>query len=172
MCDNTYYLFDIICSFLQLLALVVGGSWAYFRFRLEEPDKPRIEFDVDCQFLGPILGNFIAAFEIHAENKGHVEHKFSKIVIRVRGIRVGEPLAEWEKRAPRLSFPHELVRDVNLVPTDDEYNFVRPGVSQRFTFTTKIPADIRFIVAHATFEYERSEDEHTAERVFELPTTT
>ena len=167
MDESTKRVWEVVLNILQLVAVVVGALWAYFRFRRERPNHPRIEFAVDCKFFGPILGDTVAAFEIHANNKGHVEHKFTEIRLKVRGIKEGAKLAYFEGREPRLSFPEELFKGVNLVG-DFGYFFVRPGVKQTFTFTTKVPADIRFLVARATFKYEATNDLHTAERVFDL----
>ena len=166
--ESTKRVWDVVLSVLQLVAVVVGALWAYFRFRREGPNHPRIEFAVDCKFFGPVHGDSIAAFEIHANNKGHVEHKFTEIRLKVLGIREGEKLADWVGHEPRLSFPVELIRGVNLVPEKFGYFFVRPGVKQTFTFTTKVPADFRFLVARATFRYEATADLHTAERVFDV----
>jgi hypothetical protein len=168
MLDTTKNAWDLVLGVIQVLMVIVGAMWAYFRFRLEGPNQPRIEFGVDCRFFGPVHGDYLAAFEIHANNKGHVEHKFKEIRLKVLGIKQGEKLTEWPEHEPRLYFPDVLVRGVNLVPKNFGYYFVRPGVDQTFSFATKVSTDYRFLVARATFVYEPSADLHTAERVFDL----
>ena len=168
MTEDSKRVWDVALSVLQLVAVVVGALWAYFRFRRERPNHPRIAFAVNCKFFGPVQGEYLAAFEIHASNKGNVEHKFTELRLKVLGIKDGEKLTEWSGHEPRLCFPTELVRGVNLVPEKFGYFFVRPGVDQTITFTTKIPSEFRFLVARATFRYEATADLHTAERVFDI----
>jgi hypothetical protein len=131
--------------------------------------RARIEFDVDCEFLGPQSGRFVAAFSIYADNKGQVEHRFDEIRLRVRGIRRDSPLLDWGARAPLLAFPEEIIARANVVPPEFGYFFARPGVRQRVSFVTSVPSDQAFLLARVTFRYKGSSDLHTAERAFEVP---
>ena len=171
MDDDTKNLIDVILNSIELLILIISGVWAYFRFRKEDPLYPRIEFDINCKFLGPQQNSYLTSFTISANNKGNVEHKFSEIRLRVRGIKEGEPLTEFKKYSPMVNFPEELMKDVNIVPTKFKYFFVRPGVNQAFNYVTQIPGNIRYIIVRATFEYQRTDELHTAEKVFEVKAT-
>ena len=149
--------------------MLAGGAWAYFRFKKEGVHSPRIELDLDCAFLGPQQGNYVAAFSIYAENKGQVEHRFKEIRLRVRGIRRNEVLVEWDERRPMLLFPDLIMSKANVVPPDYKYFFVRPSVRQRISYVTPISEEFSFILARLTFMYGSSNEIHTAERVFEVP---
>lgn len=162
------FLATVVLQLAQLLAVVVGGVWVYLRFRREGPNHPRIEFGIDCTFLGPQQGFFVAAFVVNAHNKGYVEHRFTELRMKALGIKAGEALTDWKGHAPRLCFPEVIFRGVNLVPQEFGYFFVRPGVDQSFSFVTRVSQDIRFIVARATFKYQKTGDLHTVERVFEV----
>ena len=164
----TKNLLDLIFNGLQLLIILVSALWAFFRFRKEGPLHPRIEFDVNCKFFGPHHNAYLTCFTINASNKGNVEHKFNEIRLKVLGIRTNEPLKEFEAYAPMVEFPHIILKEINIVPEDFGYFFVRPGVNQAFNFTTSIPAEIRFILVRATFKYKSTNKPHTAERVFEV----
>ena len=160
--------FDVALHAVEIAIAIVGGIWVYKRFRHEGAAKPRIEFDVRCRFLGPIQDAYVAAFEVHAKNCGLVEHRFQEIRLKVLAIRSDATLQMWQGHEPRLLFPEQLVRGVNLVPRELGYYFVRPGVDQSFSYVIPIPKDLRFLVARATFLYEATGDLHTAERVFEV----
>jgi hypothetical protein len=171
MDDHCKNLSDVILNSIQLLVLLVSALWAYFRFRKEDPLLPRIEFEINCQFFGPQQNSYLAAFIITANNKGNVEHRFSEIRLKVRGIKAGETLSEFKDFAPMVNFPVEIIKGVNIVPTKFGYFFVRPGVNQTFNYATQIPEHICFIIVRATFKYEETDELHTAERVFEVKTT-
>jgi hypothetical protein len=168
MDSGTKTIFDVVLGITQT-AIVIGGTvWAYFRFFREGVHKPRIEFDVECSFLGPQQGRYVAAFMIHAINRGNVEHRFSEIRLRVRGIKSSAALNAWKDHEPLLEFPDQEFETVNIVPKELEYYFVRPGIDQRFSFVTSVPAGWRFIITRATFKYETTDELHTAEKAFEV----
>ena len=169
MNDEMKNLFEIIFSGIQLFVLIVGGIWAYFRFRREGTYSPRIEFSISCKFFHSHNKNRIAHVVIHARNKGNIEHKFVRISLKLRGIKAGTNLVlRSDKRA---DFSESLIK-AELIPEEVGYFFVRPNVEQQIAFTTIIPENIAFVLAHAAFKYENSEDLHTAEDAFEVETAT
>ena len=166
MDDATKNLFEVVISIAQTVGIAIGALWAYFRFWREGIHRPRIEFDIQCAFLGTQGNASVVSFTVLANNKGNVEHRCSRVSLRVRGITTDQTLAR--RPDARLDFPKSLLK-AELVPEGFGYYFVRPGIAQPFTFTTTIPADARFLLARAAFKYENSEDLHTSERVFEVP---
>jgi hypothetical protein len=169
--DETKNVFDVVLSAIQLVAILIGAMWAYFRFSREGTHTPRIELDLACIFLesgNPKDNHRVAAFTIHARNKGHIEHKFDRISLRLRGIKSGALLAVREDK--RLEFPEPLMK-AELIPKKVGYYFVRPGVEQQVTFATTIPADVRFVLARAAFKYENSDNLHSVEKVFDTQQT-
>jgi hypothetical protein len=143
--------FDVILSAGTLVTVLVGGAWAYLRFKREGVHQPRIELDVGCAFFGPQQGKYVAAFSIYVHNKGHLEYRFDDIRLRVRGIRRGQELLPWQGHEPRVYLPELLFEDAKVI--DKEYIFVRPGVRQRLSYVTLVPEELRFIVARVTFMY-------------------
>jgi hypothetical protein len=132
---------------------------------LERTHAPQIEFSIDCNFYGPQRNNYLVEVLLTVNNKGRVKQKFKDVTLRIRGIEENQPLEFWKKREPRLYFPHLLVPDVPVVPEGIECFFAEPGEKNTFTYVTKIPETIKFVLAYATFSY-NSEDSHDAERVF------
>ncbi len=161
-------MYELLIKLAEFLVVLGTSAWAIVRFRKEDPLRPRIEFDVDCNFWGPHHGSYLVAFTITARNKGNIEHRFADIRLRVLGIRDDRPLTEFEPYAPMVAFPEKVVQTGNIVPVDDGYYFVRPGVSQSFNYTSHVAENIRFVVVRATFKYKEDGDEHTAEKVFEV----
>lgn len=168
MDDDTKNLTDVIINSIQLLVILLSAIWAYFRFRREGPLHPRIEFGIDCKFYGPQSNSYLTSFSVTANNKGNVEHKFKEIRLRVLGIKANQTFTEFERYPPMVNFPEIIMKRVNIVPPTYGYYFVRPNVNQTFNYTTQIQADIRFIIVRATFEYQKTEEIHTTEQVFEV----
>jgi len=171
MDPTTKNLFDVIFQGIQLCVVLGTAGWAIIRFGKENPLYPRIEFDVKCDFLGPQIEVYLAAVTITASNKGSIEHRFRKIGIEVRGIPGDDALSARTDYPHLIRFPNEIARIDNIVPAKDGYYFVRPGVSQTFNYAVQVPASIRFIRIKATFIYQSGEDEHTAQKIYEVKPT-
>ena len=164
MHSDTKNVFDVFFSFAQLTAIIGGAAWAYLRFWREGQHAQRIEFNLSCEFFEPQDGSRIASFSLHAHNRGNVERRFVRISLRILGLKTTDALSC--RADDRLLFPHHLV-SAEVIPKKFGYYFVRPGVDQRFSFTTIIPDDVRYVLARAAFKYENSDDLHTTERVFD-----
>jgi hypothetical protein len=157
---------DLSLKSVQAAVVIIAGLWAYYRFRREAPLEYRVEFDLDCDLLGSQKGSTVAMFAVSIHNRGNVEHRCTRLALRVRGIKTGSGLTVREDK--RLLFPVELFK-ADLVPADFEYYFVRPGIRQSITFTAMIPEDISFILARVSFKYVGNDDLHTAEKSFRVP---
>ena len=127
--------------------------------------SPHIEFEIECNFYGPEIDCFIAEFQIIVHNKGIIQQKFRDIRLRVRGIDSEQPISFWPGNEPRLNFPTKIVDNTSILPKDFNFFFVEPGIEQTFTFVTKIPLSVKYILAHAEFEYDKFTP-HTTERTF------
>ncbi|MDR8392227.1 hypothetical protein NC796_13825 [Aliifodinibius sp. S!AR15-10] len=73
-------------------------------------------------------------------------------------------------------FPEEIVKTNVLekkVKENDKEGyekrewFVEPGIVQKFSYVTRIPEDIRFILVRSGFNYHESST-HSTQKVFEL----
>ena len=128
-------------------------------------DTPHIEFSVDCQIHGRRGDEYVVEFVLVASNTGSVQQRFTSILLRVRGIAEGRPLAYWPGNEPRLEFPITVLDDTEVKPPTLNYLFVEPGVRQVISYSTKIPAEIEYIAARVKFAYDVFTP-HTAERVF------
>jgi hypothetical protein len=115
MDDNTKDLIGIILNSTQLLILLISAVWAFFRFQKEGPLHPRIEFDINCRFFGPQKNSYLASFIISANNKGNVEHRFSEIRLKVRGIKTDDLLEEFKEYPPMVNFPMGIMKGINIV---------------------------------------------------------
>ena len=153
-------------AIIQTIVVIIGAVWAYFRFFREGTHNPRVQFNIDCEFLGPQNGRYIAAFTVTAKNCGHIEQHFLEIRVRVRGIEDGANLDTWKERPPLLEFHLEEFDTFNIIPERSQYFFVRPCVEQNFSMVTSIPETWKFALARATFKYEKTNEIHTAEKAF------
>ena len=137
---------------------------------------PRVQFELQCDFFGPQTGEYLVCISIRVSNKGTTRRKFKNILLRLRGIEAGSALEYRDPAKPgSLEFP-KLLMKTDLVPPSSEdrqnYYYVEPEVSQVFTYVTKIPVNIRYVLAHAKFipiteeQEQETENEFPEERLF------
>jgi hypothetical protein len=69
MSDETKNIVDAILALATLATAIAAGAWAYFRFSREGAHKERLELDLECSFLGPQNGVYVAAFSIYRTTK-------------------------------------------------------------------------------------------------------
>jgi len=131
---------------------------------IERFHVPQIEFEVDCYFHGPQQESYIVEVLLTVRNKGRVKQEFD-VKLRIRGIQRDQPLNYWKGREPRLDFPIKLVDNVSILPEGVAQFFAEPGETNTFTYVTRIPVTISYVLAYATFSYD-AETSHDAERVF------
>src|SRR5258708_19933982 len=108
MTDGTKNLLTIVIASTQLLLLVVGAVWAYYRFWREGSHRRRVEFRIDCVFFGPQQDQYLAEFKLHAVNKGLVVHRFPSIELRVRGFKPLDKISFCNIKNPPVKFPHKV----------------------------------------------------------------
>jgi len=133
----------------------------------ERVNVPHIEIDIECNIYGPEINEYICEILLKVRNKGLVRQIFRNIRLRAKGIEKGEQLTYWKNHEPRLEFPVDLVDDVSIIPENVGGYFVERGVEVLFTYVTKIPISLNYILIHAMFEYSEN-SKHTTERVFEV----
>ncbi len=154
------------------------------RDKLESRYNFRIEFTLATIFYGPQKDFYLAEFIATINNKSLVKKSITTIALRIRGIQKNEDILLWvakkkntetgsvlSKQTSRINFPITIVKE-NILPPFWKNIFVEPGVKQDITFVTRIPANISYVLATASFYYDNIPEPHTAERMFELKETT
>src|SRR6266487_1007224 len=135
--------------------------------QIERVHQLHIQLGVDCRFYGPEDDYYLVEFLISAHNKGHVQHKFKHIYLRVRGIEANHGLSEWQGNAPRIAFPQTIINNIDIIPTNLNFLFIEPEVEQMITYVTRLPSSAKYILVHVLFEYDKYTP-HTIERVFQI----
>jgi hypothetical protein len=133
----------------------------------ERTHVPHIEFSVDCKFFGPQENSYLVEVLLFVRNTGRIRQEFADVTLRLRGIQDNQPLTFWQGKGPRLCFPEALLENVPVIPEKVDKFFVEPGNETTFTYVTKIPDTIKFVLAYANFSYDSNAD-HDAERVFQV----
>jgi hypothetical protein len=151
---------------VSILAIGAAALW----FLTTTKFKPRIQFDLDCNFL-PINENndsLIAELQFIFENKGFVEHRLYNLNVSVHTLQSDNDLPV-KPVTKELLFNRQLLPRVSIVRKAYNFYFVRPGTRQVITHIMVFPKSISVIRVTASFDYGDSRRwPHTARRVFKV----
>jgi hypothetical protein len=143
-----------IFNILGIIALVLGGLWAYTKYVVERGLLPPIQFNVDCKRLGNVGNKSVFVFETSLKNLGSSTLVARWMFIDVRYIKNDDKdLTLFEDhRAGRLRFSHSLLADLNL-DTKQLVDSAREAVLRRQNKTLPAPAQCRGlpVLPHDTF---------------------
>lgn len=149
--------------------LAVGAAACWFLYTTQF--KPRLQFDLDCQFvrLQQNPKRLLAELQFIFENKGFVEHRLWNLNVSVHGLDTENTLSSKEATG-EIQFSTRLLPKTQLVPQQYGYYFVRPGVRQIITHTIEIPSVLSAIRVTSSFDYHRDDRyPHTTRRIFSVP---
>jgi hypothetical protein len=156
-------------SFATLVALCVGGYWAYTRFIRQRESYAFIEFTVDINFVGRQSGFWIVELIAHLENKGKVQHRFSDLTFHLEALFTSDPVCQNAQFGGQTYFPHEIEKR-SWLPSGSY--FIEPGLKAKYSYIAQIPEDASFVMLHGRFTYENQPAWHAAERTLSVPRRT
>jgi hypothetical protein len=156
----------IVNDVVSILAILAAAWW----FLTTTKFKPRIQFDLGCNFLELINNKdfLVAELQFIFENKGFIEHRLYNLNVSVHTLE-SEKNIQNKVETKELIFKKQLLPMVSIVPKVYGFYFVRPGVKQIITHIINVPRSLSIIRVTASFDYDNSGRwPHTARNVFEV----
>lgn len=171
MDENTLHIFEAIESVVTVFAIAIGGIWAYIRFSRTREDHPKIQMDLDLEFIGIEGNRIIIECQATIENKGIVRHEISEFTFDLLHFSPNDEYRRGgEKVNNQVFFQKEQEnRNKSWIPGDWYYSFVDPGVKQKYTYLADVPADCKYLLIHSKFKYkDKKSDFHTCQKAFNV----
>src|SRR6266567_737796 len=82
--DEWVKLLTVVQSLVTIVAIVVGGIWAYTKFIYRREKEPRAEFSVDLDFIGSQGNSWLVEVSAYVENRGLVRQPVRNFKLRLR----------------------------------------------------------------------------------------
>jgi hypothetical protein len=60
---------EAVKNFAETLAILVGGTWAFYRFVIRRESKPALDIAQTCETIQMLEGHFLAYFDVTLTNK-------------------------------------------------------------------------------------------------------
>jgi hypothetical protein len=145
-------------------SFVVGGAWVYRKYIRQQERYPNIEFSADIQFIGVQAGYWIAELIATVENKGKAQHRMEEFAFDLNGIERGKAIQSDQRWGNQVDFPVPIAEG-SFLPGQFRCFFIDPGVRAKYSYITRIPVTVAFVILHCWFKYgDNRRFSHTAER--------
>lgn len=161
-------IFKIVTSTATAIAVIVGGAWAYFRFRRQRENFPLIDFTADVKFHKKLGNWWIVELITHIENKGKVQHKLDYFMFDLYSLNRTDKIDTSDEIGGQVFFPNKLVES-SFLPKKNKYFFIEPGSKNKYSYVTRVPVEAEVIILHSWFNYLDGEHSHTAEVTSKVP---
>ena len=140
---------DIIDKVVKILAVLIGGAWAYLNYRRGRTFKKRLELTICGNTIsrnGVLLLSGSAQLKNVGLSKVPIQQKGTAILIS--DLRAGSSLAEPTEAAEELALVREVFKD---------HGWIEPGETIEDSFLLQLPANeeriglklgLRIVAAH------------------------
>ena len=139
---------ETIEAFSKCIALLIGGFWVYRKYIKTRENCPKIQFDVDLNYLGQQDNKILIEIIARMENKGLVRHWINDLTFNIFILETNDKVEFGrEKINYQLAFKkHYPDADransrIVVIPPNFGDSFVDPGVCQQYTYLSAIPKD-------------------------------
>lgn len=160
---------EILTSILTSLSIMIGGYWVFYRFILQQERYPNINFSTDINIIGKQDKYWVIELIAFIENKGKVQHKMKDFGFNLKALFDNDTIETVDKWGGQVDFPNRLSSG-SFLPKNEGFFFIDPGTTAKYSFITKVPENITFLILHSNFVYyNRKGYTHTAEKTIQLP---
>ncbi|HSS47956.1 MAG TPA: hypothetical protein VLX28_03320 [Thermoanaerobaculia bacterium] len=158
---------SIVQASINILALMLGGAWAYRKYVVRREREPRAEVKIDLEFVGKQGKYWLVEASAYVENKGFVRYTIRNMRIRFRYLTESDNLEEGgEEIRHQIIFPNSTDASNGKRYMEKE-TYVNPNLTYRYSYVTRIPQEAIFLLVHCKLQYWKTVS--TAQKVFRVP---
>lgn len=84
----------LIPAYLQAIAILVAGTWAYWKFIYQREKEPAADIDIDVSFVGSQKHKWIIEVTVCVENKGLVRLSHKDFQVTIRYLSLEDPIKD------------------------------------------------------------------------------
>jgi hypothetical protein len=147
---------EVLPDYIQVLALVTAGAWAYWRFIHQRSHEPATDIEVTATFVGVQGPWWVVEVTATLENKSLVRHSYGDFRMNLRYLTAEDAI---EDAGPdlefQLQFPHTIDERIGgqrrFFPRAE---YINPRQQFRHRYVTFVPAEATFVRVHSKFEFE------------------
>jgi len=172
---------QIIMAIATAIAFLFAGIWGFIKIIERRERHPRVEFNIELDFIGIQGNSWLAEISAFVQNKGLVRHKTREFDLKVRYIEENDPLKwggekiNYQVMISKIVDIPEKYKDKGVTkrsfipPKYGGGTYVEPGILQRYTHHVKIPRTASFVLINSRFVYPKQRRAASQSRLFVVP---
>jgi hypothetical protein len=158
-----------IQSLVTVLALAIGGYWAYWRFIRQREGRPNVEFSADIVFIRKQGEWWIVELFAWLENKGKARHLIKDFYFDVRALYADDlVIVDDERFRGQVYFPNEVAAGW-WMPEEKNETFIDPGVKTHYSYIARVPERATLLLMHTWFNYSDETVFTSTEKIVSVP---
>ncbi len=162
---------EITKNILEGIAILGAATWTIFRFGIFRERYAKIEFNLDCRYIGSTGDSHLIELIAVVENKGlvrqNIRHWTFDLLLFKNDAEIDE---SSEKINFQVSFPDKKINNRPWVPASWYGTFIDAGTKQVYPYLTSVPKDTDFVILYSRFIYPNTKDFHSSQKTFSLET--
>lgn len=162
---------EIIKNILGGTAILGAAIWTVFRFGIFRERYAKIEFNLDCRYIGTTDDNILLELIAVIENKGLVRQNIKEWTFDLLLFMEKDEVDESEHKINyQIKFANKKINKRPWVPSSWYSTFIDAGTKQVYPYITSVPKGTSFITIYSRFIYPNTKDFHSSQRTFSLKT--
>ena len=167
--DNLKEWSEIIKNLLEGIAILGAAAWAIFRFGIFRERFAKIEFNLDCRYIGSTGDHHILELTAIVQNRGMVRQSIKEWTFDLLLFDESDKVDETESAINyQVRFHSKKISKRPWVPASWYITFIDSGTKQVYPYLTSVPAGTKFITIYSRFIYPNTNDFHSSQKTFEI----
>src|SRR5580704_5181488 len=88
----------VLPQYVQALAVVTAGGWAYWKFIYQRQKDPASDIDLDLRFVGIQDQKWIIEVTAFLENKSLVQHRYENFTVSIRYLLTADSIEDGDEK--------------------------------------------------------------------------
>jgi hypothetical protein len=147
---------ELIPEYLQAVAIVLAGLWAYWRFFYQQNHEPATDIYIDVERIGLQAGCQILEVTATLENKSLVKHKYEDFRMTMRYLLAEDQVKDGgAEHNYQLYFPHSIDERIGRRRYFANVAYINPRQRFHHRYETFVPVDATAVWVHCKFAFRK-----------------
>jgi hypothetical protein len=170
--DSTIELLKILPGYIQALAVIIAGGWAYRKFIYQRQQEPATDIDIDLRFIGIQDNQWVIEVTSFLENKSLVRVSYEDFQISIRYLLPDDRVEDGDRTIlHQLNFPRTIDERIKAKRFFGNVDYLNPKQQFKHRYITSIPGNATFAWVQCKFFFKigRRKIKSNSERIFRVP---
>ena len=163
---------ELLPSYIQALAIMIAGGWAYWRFIYQRANEPATDIDIDLTFVGIQDGKWVIEVTSFLKNQSLVRLEYHDFQVSIRYLLPEDKVEDGNDRIfYQLNCPRsidERMKGAKRLFGNVEY--INPRQEFKHRYVTHIPINATFVWVQCKFWFKlRKAQKVNSQRIFRVP---